>query len=149
MSNEACPLPVPPSASEEATIQRLLRAKSIAVVGLTDDPSRPSHDVSSYLQDHGYEITPVNPGLATALGKRAYKSLAELPAPPDVVLVFRRPEHCAQVAKDAVAAGAKGLWLQAGIQNDEAKRIAAEAGIPFVQDRCMKVEHIHHSRKSV
>ena len=97
--------------------------------------------MGKYLADHGYEITPVNPTRPRVLGRPAYKSISELPVPPQVVLVFRRPEYCGEIAREAIAAGATGLWLQVGIRNDDARRQAEAAGIDYVEDRCMMVEH--------
>ncbi|HZN66550.1 MAG TPA: CoA-binding protein [Tepidisphaeraceae bacterium] len=140
MPDDACPLPTRPGDDESAAIRRMLAGRRIAVVGLSDDPSRPSHDVASYLISAGKDVIPVNPNHRSVLGRRCYASLDQVPGPIDLVDVFRRPEHCAEVARQAVAVGAKGLWLQAGIASEEAERIAAEAGIDFVQDRCLKVE---------
>ena len=142
MSEDACPLPSRPSDDEAGVIHRMLSAKRIAVVGLSEDPTRPSHDVARYLQSVGKQIIPVNPNHAKVLGLKCYPSLEAVPGPVDVVDVFRRAEFCADVVRDAIAAGAKGVWLQTGIISDEARQLAAEAGIDFVQDRCMKVEHI-------
>ena len=142
MSEDACPLPSRPSDDEAAVIGRMLRATRIAVVGLSDDPTRPSHDVARYLQSVGKQIIPVNPNHAKVLGLKCYPSLEAVGGPVDVVDVFRRAEFCADVVRDAIAAGAKGVWLQTGIISDEARQLAAEAGIDFVQDRCMKVEYI-------
>jgi uncharacterized protein len=146
MSEDACPLPGKLPDDQDAVVRRLLAARRIAVVGLSDDPGRPSHDVARYLQSVGKEIIPVNPNHAWVLGVKCYSSLAAIPGPVDVVDVFRRPEFCAQVVREAVAAGAKGVWLQTGIVSDEAERVAAEAGIDFVQDLCMKVEHMFHGQ---
>ena len=142
MSEGACPLPSRPSDDEAAVIRRMLLAKRIAVVGLSDDPTRPSHDVARYLQSVGKEIIPVNPNHAKVLELKCYPSLVAVGGPVDVVDVFRRAEFCADVVRDAIAAGAKGVWLQTGIISDEARQLAAEAGIDFVQDRCMKVDHM-------
>ena len=142
MPEDACPLPTRPGDDEAAAVRRMLAGKRVAVVGISDDPTRPSHDVARYLQAAGLEIIPVNPNLKQVLGLKCYPSLAAVPGPVDVVDVFRRPEFCPDVVRDAVAAGAKGVWLQSGIISDEAEQIAAEAGIDFVQDRCMKVEHM-------
>jgi hypothetical protein len=120
----------------------MLKAKRIAVVGMSDDPDRPSHGIGGYLLAHGYEVIPVNPSHDAVLGKKCYASLADAPGEIDLVDVFRRPEFCADVTREAIAVGAKGVWLQAGIRNEEAKRLAAEAGIGFVQDRCIMVEHM-------
>jgi predicted CoA-binding protein len=142
MSEEACPLPAGHSASEAQAVRRMLEARRVAVVGLSDDPSRPSHDVAGYLRSVGKEIIPVNPSHTTVMGLTSYPSLAAVPGPIDVVNVFRRPEFCADVARDAVEVGAKGLWLQSGITSDEAREICRRAGIDFVQNRCLKVEHM-------
>jgi predicted CoA-binding protein len=146
MSEEACPLPSAHAASEADALRRMIDAKRIAVVGLSDDPSRPSYDVASYLRSVGKEIIPVNPTHMTAMGLTCYPSLAAVPGSIDVVNVFRRPEFCAEVARDAVEVGAKGIWLQSGITSDEAREIARRAGIDFVQNRCLKVEHMFRDR---
>lgn len=142
MPQDACPLPTRPPDDEAAIIRRLLTGRRIAVVGLSDDPSRPSHDVARYLHSVGKEIIPVNPNHAAVLGRKCYPSLADVPGPIDVVNIFRRPQFCADIVCAAIAAGARGVWLQTGIVSPEAQRLAAEAGIDFVQDRCMKVEHM-------
>ena len=144
MSEEACPLPTDLPDDEAAAVRRMLSAKRIAVVGLSDDPSRPSHDVARYLQAAGKEIVPVNPNHTKVLGLKCYPTLSAVPGAIDVVDVFRRPEFCADVVRDAIEAGVKGVWLQTGIVSHEAERLAAEAGIDFVQDRCMKVELMFH-----
>ncbi|MBO9598887.1 MAG: CoA-binding protein [Cohnella sp.] len=126
--------------SREQIKQILQDANNIAVVGLSDDPSKTSHMVSEAMQLKGYRIIPVNPNATTILGEKCYASLAEVPDPIDIVNVFRRPEHTPQVAKDAVAAGAKVLWLQLGIANDETAAIAEEGGLTVIMDRCIKVE---------
>jgi len=145
MSSEACPMPVPATSDEETIIRHLLQAKRIAVVGITDDRSRPSHYVSDYLLSQGKELIPVNPNHATVLGRKCYASLKQVPGQIDVVDVFRRPEFCADVVRDAIAVGAKGVWLQSGIISDEAKKLAQDAGILFVQNRCLMVEHSRHA----
>jgi len=141
MSGEACPLPTPIRAAERPVIERLLKAERIAVVGLSDDPSRPSYGVAEYLRGRGKEIVPVNPNHERIMGLKSYGSLAEVPGHIDLVDVFRRPEHCPQVVRDAIAAGAGGVWLQSGIVSEEASRLAGEAGMDFVQNRCLMVEH--------
>lgn len=140
--DEACPLPTHAKGSDADAVRRMVDATRIAVVGLSDDPSRPSYDVAQYLRSAGKEIIPVNPNHATVMGMTCYPSLAAVPGPIDVVDVFRRPEFCPDVAREAVAAGAKGIWLQSGVRSDEAREIARRAGIDFVQDRCLKVEHM-------
>ena len=145
MEGEACPVPENPSGARDA-IGRMLDARLIAIVGLSDDPNRTSNHVGGYLQDAGYRILPVNPNCATALGEKCLASLDELSERPDVVLVFRRSEYTPQVAERAVEVGAKGLWLQTGIRNAEARRIAENAGLDYVEDRCMMVEHLRRRR---
>jgi uncharacterized protein len=123
-------------------IERLVReARTVAVVGLSPNPKRPSHQVASYLKNSGLKILPVNPALDSWLGLPAYPSLEALPSPPDIVDVFRRPEFAPEVARAAVAVGAKALWLQMGVISDEAARIAAGGGLDVVMDRCLMVEH--------
>lgn len=125
---------------EDVAMRRMLAARRIAIVGLSDDPRRPSYGVAKALISAGKEIIPVNPNCDTVLGLRSYPTLADVSGPIEVVNVFRRPEHCPEVARAAVAVGAKGLWLQSGIESEEAERIAKAAGMDFVQDRCIKVE---------
>jgi predicted CoA-binding protein len=123
-------------------IERLVReARTVAVVGLSANPARPSHQIASYLRSAGLRVLPVNPGLTNWEGLPAYASLAALPVTPDIVDVFRRPEYAPAVARDAVAAGAGALWLQLGVISDEAARIASEGGLDVVMDRCLMVEH--------
>lgn len=124
-------------------IQRMVNAKRIAVVGLSDDPSRPSFGVARYLQSVGKEIIPVNPRYQKILDQTCYASLEDIPGKIDLVNVFRRPGFCADVVRSAVALQAGGVWLQSGITNEEARKIAEQAGIDFVQDRCIMVEHMH------
>jgi predicted CoA-binding protein len=146
MSEEACPLPTGHATGESDGVRRMLDAKRIAVVGLSDDPSRPSYDVANYLRSVGKEIIPVNPNHKNVMGLICYPSLAAVPGPIDVVNVFRRPEFCADVARDAVEVGAKGIWLQSGVKSDEAREIARRGGIDFVQNLCLKVDHMFRER---
>jgi predicted CoA-binding protein len=128
-------------APEDRELRALLGdARTIAVVGLSSREDRPSHDVAAYLQGNGYRIVPVNPNETEVLGERAYPSLREVPPDVrvDVVDVFRRAEHTPEIARDAVAVGAKALWLQQGIVNDEAYRIASEAGLDVVMGICIR-----------
>ena len=115
-------------------------AQTIAVVGLSSKPDRHSYEVAAYLQTKGYRIVPVNPNETEVLGERAYPSLLEVPAEIhiDVVNVFRRAEHTPPIAEQAVARGAKVLWLQDGIVNDEARRIAEDAGLAVIMGVCIK-----------
>jgi predicted CoA-binding protein len=128
---------------DASVIKRLLQSRRIAVVGLSDDPSRPSFGVANYLHSHGYEIIPVNPHCFSVLGVRSAASLADVTGAIDLVNVFRRPELCAAVVREAVAAGAKGIWLQSGIRSPEARAIAKEAGVDYIEDHCLMVEHSH------
>ena len=124
------------------TIQRVLHsASTIAVVGLSGNELRASNFVGYYLKRHGYRVFPVNPRETEVLGEESYPSLADVPVPIDIVDVFRRPEYCPAVALEAVAAAAGALWLQLGIANPEARASAEEAGLRYVEDRCLKVEH--------
>ncbi|MDR7435682.1 MAG: CoA-binding protein [Armatimonadota bacterium] len=128
-------------------IRRVLEmAKVIAVVGLSPNPSRPSHDVASYLKKHGYRIIPVNPHAAEILGERSYPDLREVPEPVDIVNIFRRPEFVPSIVESAIAIGAKAIWMQLGIVHEEAAARAREAGILVVMDRCIKVEHQKYLR---
>jgi predicted CoA-binding protein len=125
------------------TIKSLLeQARNIAVVGLSDNPERTSHMVAAAMQARNYRIIPVNPNAAgrTILGETCYATLKDIPEPVDIVNVFRRSEHTVPVAEEAAAIGAKVLWLQQGIYNEEAARIAREAGMTVIMDRCIKVE---------
>jgi predicted CoA-binding protein len=116
-------------------------AKTVAVVGLSSDPDKASHEVGEYLKDQGYRIIPVNPNEEEVLGERAYGAVEEIPEQVDVVDVFLPPEKTPEIAEDAVRAGAKTLWLQEGITNEEARQIAEEGGLAYVEDRCMKKTH--------
>ena len=128
---------------EERELRSLLgEAKVVAVVGISSKPWRPSHEVASYLQQHGYRIVPVNPNEQEVLGEPVYASLLDIPKEIhiDVVDVFRRAEHTPEVARDAVAIGARVLWLQEGIVSDEAARTAADGGLEVIMGVCiMKV----------
>lgn len=124
------------------TIEQILReSKTIAVVGLSSDPSRPSYGIAKALQQYGYRIIPVNPKETEVHGEKAYANLADIPVKVDVVNVFRRPEQTPEVAREAIAIGAKALWLQSGIENDEAEAIATAGGLDYVSDLCIMVEH--------
>ena len=117
------------------------KIQAIAVVGLSDNPSKPSHYVSEYMQRHGYKILPVNPALQTVLGEKSYASLSELPVKPDVVNVFRVPAQIPPIVDEMLMLGLKNLWVQAGIINMEAAAKAEAGGIRVVMDRCIMVEH--------
>jgi uncharacterized protein len=127
------------------TIQQvLLRAKTIAIVGLSNNPLRASYFVGFYLQRHGYRVIPVNPRESQILGERSFASLREVPLPVDVVNVFRAPDALPAIAADAVAIKAKCLWCQFGVINEEGARIAERGGLTVVMDRCIKVEHARY-----
>lgn len=124
-------------------IKELLEvSRRVAVVGLSDNPSRPSQDVARALQEYGFEIFPVNPNLSgPVLGERPYASVREIEEPVDIVDVFRDGSKVKPIAEDAVAAGAKALWLQMGVINDEAANYAKENGLTVIMDRCTKVDY--------
>jgi predicted CoA-binding protein len=128
----------------EAPARLLGRTKRIAMVGASPDPGRPSHGVMRQLLKAGYDVVPVNPTVESVLGRTSYATLEDAVAatgPFDMVDVFRRPEHTPDVARSAVATGAKSLWLQLGVVNWEAARIAREGGLDVVMDRCTAIEH--------
>jgi predicted CoA-binding protein len=130
---------------EPLTIQRVLHAaKTIAIVGLSPNPLRPSNFVGFYLQRHGYRVIPVNPRETEILGETSYGSLLEVPVAVDVVDVFRAPEALPAIARDAVAIGAGALWCQFGVINEEGARIAEDGGVTVIMDRCLKVEHARY-----
>lgn len=122
----------------------LERSTTIAVVGIARTTDKPSGGVPAELQRRGFRIVPVNPKADEILGEKAHASLADVSEPVDVVEVFRPAAEAPEIARQAVAIGAKALWLQQGIESEEARQIAEEAGIDFVQDRCMAVESRRH-----
>lgn len=119
----------------------LRKYHTIAVVGLSNDPAHPAHSVSKYMQDAGYRIIPVNPGETEVLGERAYPGIRSIREPVEIVDVFRRPEYVGADVDDAIAAGAKAVWMQPGIINEEAAAKASAAGLEVVMDRCIRTEH--------
>jgi predicted CoA-binding protein len=125
-----------------AGLRRVLaQHRTIAVVGLSANWYRPSYFAAKYMLDHGYRVIPVNPAYEEVLGQRCYPSIAAIPGPVDIVDAFRKPAEMPAIAREAVAKGAKVLWMQLGIRNDEAARIATDAGLDVVADRCVKIEH--------
>jgi predicted CoA-binding protein len=127
------------------TIQRvLLSAKTIAVVGLSGNALRASYFVGFYLQRHGYRVIPVNPKESEILGEQCYASLKDVPGKVDIVNVFRAPSALPGIATQAVAIGAGCLWTQFGVINEDGARIAEQAGLAVVMDRCIKVEHARY-----
>lgn len=134
-------MPVPSAASSApADPAALLEGVGrIAIVGLSSKPHRPSHGVARRLLALGYDVVPVNPHEQSVLGRPAVGSLSEVDGPIDVVDVFRRPEHAPGIAREAVAVGASVLWLQSGVVSAEARRIATDAGLGYVEDQCLGV----------
>ena len=128
--------------SELATLRQVLKEnRTIAVVGLSADWNRPSYFAAKYMQERGYRIIPVNPKYPEILGEKCYPDLKSIPEPVDIVDVFRKPEDCVPIAREAVAIGAKVLWLQLGVVNEEARQIAEAAGLTVIEDRCVKIEY--------
>ncbi|MEO0047843.1 MAG: hypothetical protein RLZZ410_802 [Pseudomonadota bacterium] len=124
-------------------MNRLLQeTKTIAVVGLSDKPIRPSYGVAQYMQNHGYKIIPVNPSCSEILGEKCYPDLKSIPFSIDMVNVFRKSEDCLPIAIEAVAIGAKSLWLQLGVINAEALAYAQEHDLSVIMDKCLKIEHM-------
>ena len=128
----------PPDADLKAL---LTQATTIAIVGASSNPERPSHGIMRRLQSLGYRVIPVKPGEQEVLGEHAYATLAEIPEPVDIVDVFRRAEETPPIADDAVGIGAKALWLQSGISNQETAARAKAGGLMVVMDACIAVEH--------
>jgi predicted CoA-binding protein len=123
-------------------IRRILRGnRVIAVVGLSAQWHRPSYFAAKYLQEHGYRVIPVNPTYPEILGQKSYASLRDIPEHVDVVDCFRRSNEIPTLADDAIAIGARVLWMQLGVENAEARRKAEAAGLEVVENRCMKIEH--------
>jgi len=119
----------------------LARAKTIAVVGLSDNPLRPSHGVSAYMQAQGYRIIPINPGIAQALGEKAYPSLLDVPEKIDVVNVFRRPEFVDEIVEQAIRLKVPAVWMQEEVVNERAAAKARAAGMLVAMDLCILKEH--------
>jgi len=131
---------------DPSSIQRVLRsAKTVAIVGLSGNPLRASHFVGFYLQRHGYRVIPVNPREPQILGERSYASLPDVPVAVDVVNVFRAPAALPEIATQAVAIGARCLWCQFSVINEEGALIAERAGLSVIMDRCIKVEHARYA----
>ncbi|HZP85754.1 MAG TPA: CoA-binding protein [Burkholderiales bacterium] len=124
------------------TLRRILKqSKAIAVVGLSANWWRPSYFAAKYMQEHGYRVIPVNPQYEQVLGEKCYASLREIPEKVDIVDCFRKSEEIEPLAEDAIAIGARVLWMQLGVINHEAARKAKQAGLEVVMDRCVKIEH--------
>jgi len=138
--SEACEFPAFQTPPEEIT-QLLKTAKTIAVVGLSPKPDRPSHDIARYLDAQGYTVIPVNPGHAEILGKKSYKTLADVPGPVDIVDIFRESSAVPAIVDEAIAKKAKAVWMQLGIVHKAAAEKAKKAGLTVVMNRCIKVDH--------
>lgn len=122
-------------------MELLKRAKTIAVVGLSNDPMRPSHGVSAYMQSEGYRIIPVNPRIESSLGENAYASLREVPEKIDIVNIFRRPEYVGEIVDEAIRLKVSAIWMQEDVVHEKAAEKARKAGIFVVMDRCILKEH--------
>jgi predicted CoA-binding protein len=129
------------SAQSDAIADLLKRSKTIAVVGLSNRPLRPSHGVSAYMQTNGYHIVPVNPQIKGALGEKAYASLLDVPEKIDIVNIFRRPEFVEEVVDQAIRLKVPAIWMQEEVINEKAAEKARQAGIFVVMDRCILKEH--------
>ncbi len=126
----------------ESTSAAILKNyRTVAVVGLSPKPERPSYQVAQYLQNHGYRIVPVNPGCREILGEKCYSSLQEIPFPVEVVDIFRQVDAIPAIVADAIAVGAKAVWMQLGLEEPQSAKQAAKAGLQVVMNRCMKVDH--------
>ena len=135
-----------PVNSPEVIKRIITECRTIAVVGLSSDPYRPSNSVSSYMRRNGYRVIAVNPNETSVFGEQAYPSLVEVPEPVDLVDVFRRSDEAGHAVDDAIAAGAKAVWLQEGVIDDEAAKRALDAGLLVVMDRCWLKEHMRLNR---
>jgi hypothetical protein len=125
-----------------AEITKILQNyRVVAVVGLSADPDRPSYRVAKYLQEHGYRIVPVNPACQEILGEKCYAGLRDIPFPVEIVDIFRKVEAIPEIVADAIAVGAKVVWMQQGLEEPHSARSAQQAGLRVVMDRCMKIEH--------
>jgi len=135
--------------NSEETISRILEeCRTIAVIGLSSDPWRPSNSVSAYMRRNGYTVIPVNPNETEVFGEKAYADLASVPVKVDLVDVFRRSEEAGKAVDEAIAAGAKAVWLQEGVIDSAAAQRALDAGLLVVMDRCWLKEHMRHGRRS-
>ena len=127
--------------NSKETINKIFTMRSIAVVGMSPKPERPSHYVALYLKENGYDIIPVNPGHSEIAGIKSYPSLLDIPSKVDIIDIFRRPEHVVQIVKEAIIIKAKAIWLQDSIVNEEAAKIATSKNLLFVMSDCMLRRH--------
>ncbi|HEX2268708.1 MAG TPA: CoA-binding protein [Pyrinomonadaceae bacterium] len=133
--------------NSKETISRILdECRTIAVVGLSSDPMRPSHGVSNYMRRQGYRVIPVNPNETEVFGEKAYPELAAVPEKIDLVDVFRRSDEAGKAVDEAIAVGAKAVWLQEGVIDRDAAQRALDAGLLVVMDRCWLKEHMRNNR---
>lgn len=129
------------------TIEKILNeCRSIAVVGLSSSPARPSHGVASYMRRHGYKVIPVNPNETEVFGDKSYASLADAPQEIELVNIFRRSDEAGRAVDEAIAIGAKAVWLQEGVIDQAAVQRAVDAGLWVVMDRCWLKEHLRFQR---
>ena len=132
--------------NDPESIARMLEARIIAVVGLSSDPSRASHSVSRYMQSNGYRIIPINPNETSVLGEKAYPLLENVPEKIDLVDIFRRSEEAGLHIDEAIRIGARGVWLQEGVVDEDAARRALDAGLDVAMDLCILKEHLKRGR---
>ena len=140
-------LPGGVKAGADAILELLKNYKTIAVVGLSSNPMRPSYDVTEYMQAAGYRIIPVNPNERKVLGEKSYARLEEVPEKIEIVNVFRRAEEVPAVVESAIRVGAKVVWMQQGVENEEAAEKARAAGLVVIEDACILVEHRRRARE--
>ena len=134
--------------NDPETIRRIMdECRTIAVVGLSSQPERPSHGVAAYMQRAGYRVIPVNPNEREVLGERAYASLDDVPEKIDLVDIFRRPEAVGEAVDQAIAGGARAVWLQEGVIDHDAAQRAVDAGLLVVMDRCWLKEHLRAAKR--
>jgi predicted CoA-binding protein len=141
-------LPDGVAAGAETSVELLKKYKTIAVVGLSSNPLRPSFAVTEYMQEAGYRIIPVNPNETEVLGEKSYARLEDVPEKIDIVNIFRRAEDVPPVAESAIRIGAKVVWMQLGIENQEAAKEARAAGLVVVEDACILIEHRRMKERS-
>ena len=140
-------LPDGAEASADTILELLKKYKTIAVVGLSSNPMRPSYGVTEYMQSAGYRIIPVNPNETEVLGEKSYPWLEDVPEKIDIVNVFRRAEEVPPVVESAIRVGAKAVWMQLGIEHEEAAEKARAAGLVVIEDACILVEHRRRARE--
>jgi predicted CoA-binding protein len=140
-------LPGSVNASADAVVELLQKYQTIAVVGLSSNPMRPSYAVTEYMQAAGYRIIPVNPNETEVLGEKSYARLEDVPEKIEIVNVFRRAEEVPPVVESAIRVGAKVIWMQLGIENEEAAEKARSAGLVVIEDACILVEHRRRARE--